>query len=451
VAGAPVDPGDPGPATCVSAVRAAAFDPLDGVTVQDLGEHLVGEILAFSVPAGSSSFTLVSQEVNDSAVDTVVGQFATGSVRLPNAVVPDQIRTPAGALYYDDIALDQPDVVYYGYEAVSSAFTAPNTTAGLETVRSAGELPAGTWTFRANDWANECAAGDPRAPCTAARNTGRYRLHAVTKTSPLASTGAVDLEVYLLTDPANAVSTAAAAAASPRIRRWATSLSTFLGRAGLCLGTVTFHDLPAWLHRRFPNGSVDISADGPCSPISQLFTAAVAPRRAVHLFLVEELLSNAGPGGSISIGIDGSIPGPSGFPGTIYGGAAVGLFGALERGACTSGTPAIGTCGPDYLAYVAAHEVGHWLGLYHSTEADGLSFDPLTDTPRCPCPSCAPAAERGRCGSAAFGGMLPAWCTGASGCGGGSNLMFWLLDEARSTGALSRDQGQVVRLNPAVR
>jgi len=35
-------------------------------------------------------------------------------------------------------------------------------------------------------------------------------------------------------------------------------------------------------------------------------------------------------------------------------------------------------------------------------------------------------------------------------CGGGDNLMFWLLDHA-SAGALSRDQGQVMRLNPAVR
>lgn len=30
------------------------------------------------------------------------------------------------------------------------------------------------------------------------------------------------------------------------------------------------------------------------------------------------------------------------------------------------------------------HEISHWMGLFHTTEEDGTSFDPLTDTPECP-------------------------------------------------------------------
>ncbi len=210
---------------------------------------------------------------------------------------------------------------------------------------------------------------------------------------------------------------------------------------------MTFHDLPAWVHARFPNGSVDITRSGPCAPLQQLFTLALAPRRAVHLFLVEELVS-VEQGGAIAVGVDGSIPGPSGFPGTINGGAAIGLFGELGVGAC-SGPPSLSGCGTDRVAYVAAHEVGHWLGLYHTTELTGDAFDPIGDTPQCPCASCAAQSERPQCPT---GNVFvnAAQCTVSASCGGGDNLMFWLVDPARSRGNLSAEQQRVMRASPAV-
>jgi hypothetical protein len=30
-----------------------------------------------------------------------------------------------------------------------------------------------------------------------------------------------------------------------------------------------------------------------------------------------------------------------------------------------------------------AHEIGHYLGLFHTTETDGSTTDPLDDTPNC--------------------------------------------------------------------
>ena len=39
----------------------------------------------------------------------------------------------------------------------------------------------------------------------------------------------------------------------------------------------------------------------------------------------------------------------------------------------------------------------------------------------------------------------------ASPCGGGDNLMFWLVDRALSTGTLSAQQASILRANPAVR
>jgi hypothetical protein len=460
VAGSVFDLGDPGPTACVSTVRSAQFGAASDLVVQDLGEHAVNDLVSFVVTPGTTSFSIVSQEVNGSAVDEV---NIPGLGAVPNTVVPDKVTTGAGALYYDDNqSLDvfgqNLSAVYWGTSPVSGTFTAPNTTPGLDAVRSTGALPPGTWTFRANDWANECQTIS--GLCTTIppnTNTGRYHLWSVTKNGPIASTGALDLDVYLLLDPTDKVgTTAAAAAGNAQVQRWVSSLAYFLANAGICLGTVTLHDLPAWVHTRYPNNSVDITGAGPCDPLQQLFTtSAAAPARGANLFLIHELVYT-GPGtpGTTIVGIDGTIPGPSGFPGTIASGAAVGVFGEFGAGTCTGSTPSISTCGTDRVAYIAAHELGHWLGLYHTTESDGgsNSFDPLSDTPTCACSSCVTdSARRTQCGTAnAEVDASDCTHTGST-CGGGDNLMFWLLDPTYSRGKLSRDQGQVMRLNPAVR
>jgi hypothetical protein len=103
-------------------------------------------------------------------------------------------------------------------------------------------------------------------------------------------------------------------------------------------------------------------------------------------------------------------------------------------------------CGADFTAYVAAHETGHYLGLYHVTESDGALFDPVKDTPICQLAVCAPGHVD----------VIGSDCTKqlvdpASTCGGGDNLMFWLVDQARSTGILSAQQASIVRASPTVR
>jgi hypothetical protein len=448
----------PDPGVCVSTVRSPAFNPSDGITLQDLGEHQVGDTVTFTLPPNTISFTIMSQEVNASAVDTVPFMFQGQSFRLPNTVVPDQVKTPSpgSTVYYDFLKdLTSPagdstgNAIYDMFRETSGAFTAPNASAGIDRVRVQGALPGGAWSFLSNDLARGCPSA--MLGCTSGSSSGRYHHHAVTKAGPLTSTGALDVEVYLLVDPtgtSSMVATAALAAASPLMQRWVQSLASFLGGAGLCVGNVTFHDLPDWVHARYPNGAVDVTNEGPCDPLSQLFTTAIVPKRAVHLFLADELVDNATSTGGVTVGVDGSIPGPSGFQGTVYGGAVVGLFGELGRGPC-NGPLAIGACGTDLIAFVAAHETGHWLGLYHTTEATGDSFDPLSDTAKCPCSSCAPPSKQSQCNAGSYF-VSTVDCTRSADCGGGENLMFWSVGQ-KSTGALSRDQGQVVRLNPAAR
>jgi hypothetical protein len=107
----------------------------------------------------------------------------------------------------------------------------------------------------------------------------------------------------------------------------------------------------------------------------------------------------------------------------------------------------------------AAHEVGHALGLFHTTEslgASGEDFDPLTDTPQCVCSLCVDASLRGSCADQNGAPAQPSQVDGISCaqgtqvCGGADYLMFWQLTD-RSLGNLSPQEGQVMRMNALVR
>jgi hypothetical protein len=83
-----------------------------------------------------------------------------------------------------------------------------------------------------------------------------------------------------------------------------------------------------------------------------------------------------------------------------------------------------------------AHEAGHFLGLYHTGERDGRSFDPLLDTPECP-------ASADTNGDKLVSGQE---CTGK----GNDNLMFWTTAPVPQR-RLTADQRFVLLRNPAVK
>lgn len=435
-------------AGCVSAIRPA----VNGAT--DLGQATVGTPLSFNLPANFVGFSIVSQEVPGTAPDSIT---MTGVGAYPNAPVPTDILDPSSHLVFDDTTawFDSP-VNFPGYAAFdigstpqAGTFTLPNTAHALDTLYTAGALPAGTWSFRVSDYSYECSAGQPFAPyCTAgASTTSQYDVKVMTRPGPIKSTGTADLAVYFVSLSA----TAAAAQTSTEFARYVSALKTIFGRAGICIGTVHLYDLPSWARTRWWQINVDDAT--PCGQLAQLFTISQQVD-AIQIFLVDDLTSSTAPAGSTIVGIDGTIPGPSGVPGTITSGAAVELGTNLDSTiGCSGGFNPAG-CGPDELAYVTAHEAGHWLGLYHTTEAYAGTWDPLTDTATCTCDCLSTTTAKSECKASQSGGELNAsYCASTasnSTCAGAQDLMFWQYSPGWSQALVSPQQARVMRLNPAV-
>lgn len=130
---------------------------------------------------------------------------------------------------------------------------------------------------------------------------------------------------------------------------------------------------------------------------------------SVNVFLIEDFNVSDAPG---LLGISTGIPGMGGF----HGSAASGLV---------FSTASLGQDNKT-LGQTLAHEVGHYLGLRHTSEHLGVAEDPITDTPSCRVPD------------------LPLICQDSS------NFMFpFALGGDKQTGA-TRGQGFVLRHNPLV-
>ena len=77
------------------------------------------------------------------------------------------------------------------------------------------------------------------------------------------------------------------------------------------------------------------------------------------------------------LGVSGGIPGSPG----LHGGPISGVVFATEG---LLGQSSIFMNGNELLGQTMAHEIGHYLGLFHTSEMQGDQTDPINDTPSCP-------------------------------------------------------------------
>ncbi len=435
------------PVDCQRPVACTSFGSTQAIA---LGAHTVGERVSFNVPPNTGSFSIVSQALAVSNDSITVAQGGK-SFTLDNTVVPDLVRGPDGGTLYDDNNLpdagDWPlaQIIYGGGSPGSGVMTVPNSTAALN-----GGVAPGQYSFVVNDYAYECSY---LSGCGAgsASTTNKYDVQVLFRPGPVATAGQLDVNLFIASTHGGTLK-ASTASTNASVRRMVQTLSKIYARAGLCIGTVTAYDLPAWAQTKYSTISADDT--GPCSELSQLFTLSV-PGNALNFFLVEDITGKDVPAGGTIVGLDGTIPGPSTLGGTIHSGAAVSVA-DLTAGAGNCGSVVnLGTCGADEVAYIAAHEGGHWMGLFHTTESTGDGWDSLDDTAICDCTTCCTGSNcAASCSSSSSSPtVLPASVCRSSTktqCQGGDNLMFWQYDSS-SVGNLSTQQGQVMRSNALVR
>jgi len=171
--------------------------------------------------------------------------------------------------------------------------------------------------------------------------------------------------------------TAANAASSQPLQAVLRALDTHLSQTGVRLGDVRYVDADASTARRFSilRARDDFPALMATSPEPGQGRDALL---SLNLFFVRSIqFPDGGP-----IGISSGLPGPAGLHGT----RASGVVSTAEFFGVTFENPIVPgelVDGNEYTGLIIAHEIGHYLGLFHTTEIDGERHDPIADTPEC--------------------------------------------------------------------
>jgi hypothetical protein len=196
----------------------------------------------------------------------------------------------------------------------------------------------------------------------------------------------------------------------PRVRRALAALEQTFANSRIRVGVVRQHEVVGGLRERLSVIEASMGSLGAEYPeLPELYAlSAGAARPSISVFLTRTI--------DLALGISGGIPGPMTMHGTGGSGIAIGVDSLAAPGSPVSVD----------LGRALAHEVGHFLGLYHTSEVNGLVLEPLPDTPECRLDSDTDGDEL----------LLPSECGSAAG-----NLMFW----AASGDVLSAQQEGVLR------
>ena len=253
----------------------------------------------------------------------------------------------------------------------------------------------------------------------------------------LAQKGKLNLNWYFLNISGTCVPKPALNKATAGSHKWFSkmrnNLQTILGSAGITVGTETFNDLK--------NPALDVIdlSENSAAELYSLFASSKGVKgKAINIFLVREIKSGS-MGGTV-LGYAGGIPGPPGIHGTVHSGVTMSMIGVCYENLGYN------------PSHTLAHELGHYLGLWHNIERETLpGWDEVKQDVACPCP-CGPNMscykETSRYGFQ--------WCRGQDPIPDSDtkpdNLMYWAAESTQmfKGNKLSKGQIRAILNNPLV-
>ena len=241
---------------------------------------------------------------------------------------------------------------------------------------------------------------------------GAVWVYAVRTTRPQVQTSFLDVNFWFVGTPDLTAQSAQTSSKFNKVRNTFVELMSYYG---VTVSQVNFFDVIGVAAQKYTY--VDVGDAGYVvdehAELLSLSEGLPDDNRGVNFFFVQ------GFNGYGLLGKAGGIPGPPLLQGSYHSGVVVSLVDYYWYGPNKAAA---------YTAETMAHELGHQLGLYHTTESDGTQHDPLSDTPECT-------------NDWNGDGSVDAWeCEDY----GGDNLMFW---SSNVSANLSADQLYVIHHN----
>lgn len=166
--------------------------------------------------------------------------------------------------------------------------------------------------------------------------------------------------------------TADNASTHPQLQAMISEAESILGQSGLSLGRIRYVEFP-------PNAVDGLRVMRDENDLFELLSHSQWPgtdvdsAMSINLFIVEQFSFSDGDG---VLGVSMGAPGAAGLHET-------GLSGVALTGEYIGYQLHGGIDGNAFTGNIMAHELGHFLGLQHTSELDGQTYDPLEDTPEC--------------------------------------------------------------------
>lgn len=283
----------------------------------------------------------LSEEIPIEIVDGTVGLTIRAEARTDDWEISVELLGPDGEVLACEACEGAP--------AVGEVREGRGSTQMPSTDRPGWELTPGVYSFRVR--ATPADSGNVRGDGTTVSVIATLRTN-----GEVGFQHRLDLNfVYL---PSSTLS-AEIARTSPRFAEFLAKVDERLTPSGIRLGRITHTDL----HRP------DFDIIATWEEAGQMFrtSAWVGRPRALNVYCVQKFEFPLAP----AIGLSGGIPGAA-ANGTRDSGIAIRMEPFFLCSDCLGA-----------YASLMAHEIGHYLGFYHTTESDVAHWDPFLDTPDC--------------------------------------------------------------------